>query len=100
MPQTLVPVDHWEFPRETIELIPLTVTVGTSATTSYTVACVASSASRPISGGSFTSPTTAGTDLGYLVNGPTLGAGQFAGFVKIDSNPEDPVIPAFTLTLT
>ena len=97
MPQELDPVEYWEFPRETIELIPLTVTAGGSATTVYTVACVPNDGTRP---SSFGAPTTAGGDTGYLVNGPTLGVGSFKGFVKIDSNPEDPVIPAFTLKLT
>jgi len=101
MPQTNVAVDFWEFPRETVELIPLIVTVGSSATTSYQVACVPKG-TRPSSWGS---PDVAGFDAGYLVNGPTLSASsafpaEFLGFVRIDSNPEDPVIPAFTLKLT
>jgi hypothetical protein len=96
MPQTLTTPDAWEFPRETIELIPLAVTLAGSATFDYTVACVPNDGTRPTS---FAAPASAGADVGYLVNGPTLGAGSFAGYVKIDSNPEDPVLPAFTLTL-
>jgi hypothetical protein len=95
-------VDHWEFPRETVDLIPLIVetysasTAAWTPTTSYTVTCVPVGV-RPAT---FATPTAAGSDLGYLVNGPTLGKGTFDGFIKLSANPETPVLPAFTLELT
>lgn len=104
MPQEMEEVDHWEVERESVELIPLTVqtysasTGAWTTTTSYTLACVAATA-RPTS---FSAPTTDSGATGYLVNGPTLGGGNpgnFWGFYKIDGATQDPVKPAFTLTL-
>ncbi len=103
MPQELDAVDHWELERETIELIPLTVetysaSAGWVATTSYTVCCVPVNA-RP---SGFVAPTTDAGRTGYLVNGPTLSSGvpgNYWGFYKIDGATQDPIKPAFTLTL-
>ena len=104
MPQEVETPDHWEIERESVELIPLLVETYSASTglwtptTSYTVACVPST-SRPTS---FSAPTTDAGATGYLVNGPTLGGGNpgnFWGFYKIDGATQDPVKPAFTLTL-
>ena len=104
MPQELDPVDQWEFERETIELIPMIIETYSASTglwtptTSYTVACVPVG-TRPTS---FSSPTSDAGATGYLVNGPTLtgsAAGSFVGYYKLDGSVQDPVKPAFTLTL-
>jgi hypothetical protein len=99
MAQIRVNPAPWEIERESIELIPLTVTTYSASaadwvpTTSYLVSVVAASA-RP---SSFASPTTDNGQTGYLANGPTLGVGRFVGFVKYDGAVQDPVYPAFTL---
>lgn len=103
MPQELDPVDEWEFERETVELIPLTIetysaSAGWSATSNYTVACVPNG-TRPASA-NFATPTSDGGLSGYLVNGPVLGVGRFVGYYRVDGNTQDPVKKAFTLTLT
>lgn len=106
MPQETPDVEHWEFNRETKDLIPLTVeTLSASgvwtATTDYDVQCVRVG-SRPASGG-WTNPTTAGAYTGYLVDGPALDptqiGGDFRGFYRLTVSPEDSVEDAFTLKL-
>jgi hypothetical protein len=102
--QETTDVDHWELERESIELIPLTVETYSAstglwtATTGYTVACVPKG-SRP---SSFSAPTTDDGQTGYMVNGPTLGAGNpgnFEGYYKIDGSQQHKEKLAFTLRL-
>jgi len=89
----------FEIERESVEVIPLTVysysasAATWEATTAYTASVVAASA-RP---SSFTTPATDNGVTGPLVSGPTLGPGQFHGFVKFDGAVQDPVRPAFRL---
>ena len=106
MPQNKPDVDHWEFERETKDLIPLTVETLSSSgvwteTSGYDVQCVALG-TRPASGG-WTDPTVAGGYTGYLVNGPTLAAStypaDYVGFYRLVVSPEDTVEKAFTLKL-
>jgi hypothetical protein len=105
MPQETPDLDHWEFNRETKDLIPLTVeTLSGStwvATTDYDVQCQRVG-TRPTSG-AWTNPTTIGSWTGYLVDGPVLDptqiGGDFRGYYRLTAAPEDSIEDAFTLKL-
>jgi hypothetical protein len=108
MPQETTPPDHWELPRETVDIIPLLVETYNSAsatwspTSNYQVQCVRVS-DRPASSG-WVSASTAGPDTGFIVNGvvldPTQIGGDFKGFARLSNAPLAQVEPAFTLKLT
>lgn len=98
MAQLRVVPDTWVVLRTSIELIPLlALDIDGNPTTSYTVCCVPLGA-QPTS---FTAPTSAGTALGYLVNGPALWAlgASFLIYAKITGSPETPVRLAAILHL-
>jgi hypothetical protein len=102
MAQDYVAPELWQLPQETIELIPLTVTLGGSATTSYTISVIPDNGTRP---SVFAGPSTVGDEVGYLVNGPTLlasagGYKNFRGFVKVTGDGETPELEPFHIKFT
>jgi hypothetical protein len=98
MPQLRTQPHTWEILRSSIELIPLEVLdINGDPTTSYTVCCVPAH-TQPVT---FAAPTSAGTALGYLVNGPTLWllGSKFLIYVKMTGSPETPIREAAVLYL-
>jgi hypothetical protein len=83
------------YPRETVEFLPVTVTVnGVVTTTGVTFADVPSG-TRPVT---FTTPTTLSGRIGVMVQGYPPGARDI--YAKVASNPEVPVIYCGTYTVT
>ena len=77
------------FQRETLEFLPVVVTVdGVAVTTGVEFAIVDINA-RP---DTFASPTVLGDDIGVMVDGASLGTGTFRVFAQITDSPEVPVI--------
>lgn len=84
-----------DYPRETVEFQPVTVTVdGTAVTTGVTFAVVAFG-TRPVT---FAAPTTLGERIGVMVTGLTPGIWQV--FAKIVSSPETPVVDCGHFTVS
>lgn len=106
MPQETEDLNHWEFNRETKDLVPLTVeTLSASGawvpTTSYQVQ-VQRVGTRP-SSGSWGAASTVNGYTGCYVNGPVLDpaqiGGDFRGYYRLTASPLDQWEDAFTLKL-
>lgn len=83
------------YPRETVEFIPVTVTVdGVEVTTGVTFSVVIDG-TRPTV---WTAPTTLNGKIGVLVSG--LAVGAYHVFAKITSSPETPVVECGRFTVT
>lgn len=75
------------YPRETVEFQPVTVTVnGAAVTTGVTFADVPSG-TRPAT---FTTPTTLTGRIGVMVQGYPVGVRDI--WAKVTANPETPII--------
>ena len=77
------------FQRETLEFLPVSVTVNGTAVTTDVEFSVVDLDSRP---STFGAATTIGGAIGVMVNGTALGPGTFRVFAKVTSSPEIPVI--------
>jgi len=84
------------YPRETVELVPLTVTVNGTPVTSYSTAMV-SDGTRPTV---WTAAVTVGGSTGVMLPGTATKADRLRIFAKITDSPEIPVMDLGTITLT
>lgn len=84
-----------EVPRESVELVALTVTADGAPVVGYTVQAAAHG-TRPT--GPWVAPATAGADTGYLVAG--LPVGLHGIWVRYVSAPETPVLLACFVRIT
>jgi hypothetical protein len=83
------------YPRETVEFIPVTVTVdGTPVTTGVQFAVVADGV-RPTT---FSAPVTLSGKIGVLISG--LAAGNYRIWAQVTAAPETPVIECGYITIT
>lgn len=74
--------------RESIEFIPVTVTVDDVVTQTGVTLAILAIGTRPTA---FTARYELEGEIGILVNGPTLGPGTFTVWYKITDSPEIPV---------
>ena len=77
------------FQRETLEFLPVTVTVNGTAVTANVEFAICDLSERP---STFGSAVTLSGDIGVMVDGTALGPGTFRVFAQINSSPEVPVI--------
>jgi hypothetical protein len=83
------------YPRESVELVPLTVTEDGVPTLTYTTALVVDG-TRPTT---WTPPVTVDADTGVMI-GAVSTVGQWRIFVKVSDSPEVPVVDLGTITRT
>ena len=83
------------FPRETVEFLPVTVTVDGAAVTTGVTFAVVTLGTRPTT---FVAPTTLGGKIGVMVGG--YAAGYWQVFAKVVSSPETPVIDCGYFSVT
>jgi len=75
------------YPRETVEFIPVTVTVDGVAVTSGVTFAVVADGVRP---STFSAATTLGGEIGVLITTPTIG--RYTIWAKVTASPEAVVI--------
>ncbi len=84
------------YPRETVELVPLTVTIDGVAATEYQTALV-TDGDRPTV---WTDAVTIGDITGVMLPGTATKPTTLRIFAKVTSSPEVPVIDMGTIQLT
>lgn len=88
--------------RDAIEFIPLTPKILGVATSNYTIQVQPHGTDSDLVG-TWSLPNVAGSETGYLVNGPTLGGGspgEWDLYVKISDSPQTPVRLVVIIRLT
>jgi hypothetical protein len=84
-----------DYPRETIEFQPVTVTVDGVAVTTGVQLCTVPNGSRPTG---WAAPTALSGKIGVMVTG--LAPGLYGIWAQITSSPEIPVINCGTISVT
>lgn len=86
-----------KYPRETVEFIPVTVTVnGAVIITGVSFAVTAAFNVRPVT---FNAATILNGQTGFMVSGPTA-VGSYRVWAKVSDAPETPVIDCGTYQVT
>ena len=83
------------YERESIEFLPVTVTVDGQPVTAGVTFCIAPQSARPTE---FAAPVTLGGKIGVMIQGLTPGGYRI--WAKVTSNPETPVINCGYITVT
>jgi hypothetical protein len=81
------------FQRETLEFLPVVVTVDGDPVTDGVEIAVTDTTSRPED---WEPAATLGDAIGVMVDGATLGVGTFRVFARVTDAPEVPVVDAGT----
>ncbi len=84
------------YPRESVELVPVTVTVDGVATTAGVTLALTTDRARPTT---WSAPTVIGPASGWLLDG-TLTPGLYRLWARVSSAPETPVVEVGTITIT
>lgn len=85
-----------DYPRESIELVPVTVQIdGAPVTEGFTLALTAGR-DRP---SAWVAPTVIGASVGWLLDG-TLAPGTYSLWAKVVAAPETPVIDLGRIAIT
>lgn len=82
--------------RETLEFIPIAVTVNGEAVTQNVEFCIVGLDERPTA---FAAAVTLDGSIGVMIDASALGVGLFRIFAKITDSPEVPVIDAGTFRI-
>jgi hypothetical protein len=83
------------YPRETVEFLPITVTLNAATITTGVTFCDVPDGARPVT---FTQPTTLSGRIGVMVQGYQPGPRRV--WAQVASDPEDVVIDCGTYQIT